>query len=83
MLTGNVKFFRSDKGYGFIENGCSNDIFVHSTSLVNCDHLRKGVCVSFEVIVTKRGLEARNVQLNRSDTSYIGVHQVDHSHIYS
>lgn len=83
MVTGQVKFFNSEKGFGFIQNGNGPDIFVHESALKNCRFLKIGVHVRFEVHASPKGLEARNVELIRqqpqnSQNSYVGVHQIDH-----
>lgn len=51
MATGTVKFFNSDKGFGFItpEDGGS-DVFVHVSSLLQAGgSLRDGQKVSYEI----------------------------------
>lgn len=50
MLTGTVKFFNTDKGFGFItpENGGA-DVFVHVSALQRGDFLREGQKVSYEL----------------------------------
>ncbi|CAN7678934.1 cold-shock protein [Rhizobium sp. LjRoot98] len=49
MATGTVKFFNTDKGFGFItpENG-GQDVFVH-ISAVQGGALRDGVKVSYDL----------------------------------
>ena len=55
--TGTVKFFNTDKGYGFIQpdNG-QNDIFVHISAVERAGlrTLKEGQKVSFEVVTDKR-----------------------------
>lgn len=85
MLTGKVKYFNGAKGFGFIGNGSGSDIFVHGSSLKNCKYLKVGVTVSFEISSTTKGLEARNVELVRQEstqTQHVGVHQVFPSNYY-
>ena len=56
-LTGVVKWFNSQKGYGFIQpaNGAS-DVFVHATALerAGMDGLAEGQKVSFDTEVDRR-----------------------------
>ncbi|MGI9482205.1 MAG: cold-shock protein [Hyphomicrobiales bacterium] len=51
MITGTVKFYNDQKGYGFIqpENG-DRDVFVHATALqrANIDNLDEGQKVKFD-----------------------------------
>ena len=53
MSTGKVKWFSSEKGYGFIENDeGGNDVFVHFSAIVSDSKIRnlnEGDTVSFDV----------------------------------
>lgn len=62
MQEGTVKWFSSEKGYGFIqpEDG-SEDVFVHHSEVPGED-LRDGEGVEFDVEQTPKGLSAINVQ---------------------
>jgi CspA family cold shock protein len=66
MLTGTVKFFNDDKGFGFItpENG-GQDVFVHVSSLQRGGSLREGDKVSFEIGQDRKTgkLKAENVSV--------------------
>jgi CspA family cold shock protein len=60
MATGTVKFFNTQKGYGFIQpDDGSKDVFVHITAVEKAGmrSLMEGQKVSFE-IVTERGKQA-------------------------
>ena len=60
MATGTVKFFNSQKGYGFIApTDGSRDVFVHISAVEKAGMrtLMEGQKVSFE-IVTERGKQA-------------------------
>lgn len=58
MITGTVKFFNTDKGYGFIapEDG-STDAFVHITAVERAGMrtLNKDDRVSYELETDRRG----------------------------
>ena len=58
MITGTVKFFNSDKGYGFIapEDG-SSDAFVHISAVERAGMvtLNKDQRVSYELETDQRG----------------------------
>ncbi|WP_342647995.1 cold shock domain-containing protein [Mucilaginibacter sp. CSA2-8R] len=59
---GTVKFFNTEKGFGFItESGSNNDVFVHSTGLI--DQVRENDKVSFDVEQGRKGLNAVNVKV--------------------
>jgi CspA family cold shock protein len=60
MPVGTVKFFNTQKGYGFIQpDDGSKDVFVHITAVERAGlrSLNEGQKVSFEV-VTERGKQA-------------------------
>ncbi|MGR6331465.1 cold-shock protein [Sphingomonas sp. XXL09] len=66
MITGTVKFFNADKGYGFIapEDG-STDAFVHITAVERAGMrtLNKDDRVSYELETDRRGKSsAVNIQ---------------------
>ncbi|MDD4187181.1 MAG: cold-shock protein [Bacilli bacterium] len=50
-MNGTVKFFNTEKGFGFIENDeTGNDVFVHISALNDgLKELQKGQKVSFEI----------------------------------
>ena len=62
-MSGKVKWFNNEKGYGFIE--CDNiaDIFVHYSEIVSEGFrtLKEGQDVSFELIETTKGFQAKHV----------------------
>ena len=66
MQRGTVKWFNTEKGYGFIapEDG-SRDVFVHRNNVEGLgweEGLRDGEEVEYEVEQTPKGLSAQNVQ---------------------
>lgn len=63
MQEGTVKFFNESKGYGFIKKANGEDIFVHSSGLI--DRIKENDKVRFEVEQGKKGLNAVNVEVIR------------------
>ncbi len=65
-LTGRVKWFNSQKGFGFIvpDNG-GKDLFVHYTSIVSDGYksLKEEQRVSFEIEATDKGEKAIKVSV--------------------
>lgn len=65
-LSGAVKFFDTNKGYGFITaDGNAGDFFVHITALrkTKLNSLTEGQRVTFESEEGDKGFRAVNVQL--------------------
>lgn len=63
-MTGTVKWFNSEKGYGFITDEEGQDIFVHY-SVINSEGfktLNEGDKVQFEINDSDRGPQAANVE---------------------
>ena len=57
MITGTVKFYNDQKGFGFIApDGGGNDVFVHATALERAGmrSLTQGQKVSFETEPDRR-----------------------------
>jgi len=63
MPTGTVKWFKNEKGYGFIAQDGGNDVFVHFSSIMTegFKTLNEGDRVEFEVIQGDKGLKADKV----------------------
>jgi len=63
MQTGTVKWFNSEKGYGFIQSESGNDVFVHFSAIVGEGYktLDEGQQVQFDVVQGNRGPQAENV----------------------
>lgn len=64
METGTVKWFNSEKGYGFIARENGSDIFVHYSAIQGGGYrsLVEGDKVEFEVGEGNKGPAAQNVR---------------------
>ena len=66
-VTGKVKWFNDAKGFGFIERSDGDDVFVHYSEIPQ-DGLAEGDRVSFELVESSRGIQARKVtRINGSE----------------
>ncbi|MDQ1403014.1 MAG: cold shock protein [Actinomycetota bacterium] len=66
MATGSVKWFNSEKGYGFISQADGEpDVFVHFSAIDMAGYksLEEGQAVEFEVQQGPKGLQAASVHL--------------------
>ena len=64
MTTGKIKWFNPTKGYGFIEQEGSKDVFLHASALeeAGIETLQEGQAVSFEIGENKGKENAINVK---------------------
>lgn len=62
-MTGKVKWFNAEKGYGFIQREGGKDLFVHFSGIKSegFKTLEEGWNVEFDVIRGDRGEQATNV----------------------
>lgn len=61
MPEGTVKWFSSEKGYGFIEQEVGDDVFVHRNDVAG-GILAEGARVQFEIGEGKKGPCAKDVK---------------------
>jgi len=61
MESGTVKFFNTEKGFGFIKTDAGKEIFVHVSGLK--DKIRENDSVVFDIEEGKKGPNAVNVKL--------------------
>jgi len=62
MNTGKVKFYNSEKMFGFIiDDKTSKELFVHKSGLV--DQIRENDQVSFDTIEGKKGINCVDVKV--------------------
>ena len=63
QVTGTVKWFNDEKGFGFIEQADGPDVFVHHSAIQaeGFKSLKEGQSVSMEVTQGAKGPQAENV----------------------
>ena len=65
VATGTVKWFNSEKGFGFIapDDG-SDDVFAHYSAIATSGYrsLDEGQKVEFDVVQGNKGLQAENIR---------------------
>ena len=64
-MIGKVKWFNTEKGYGFIIDADGKDVFVHYSSIQadGFKNLEEGQTVSYDLVETDRGPQANNVKV--------------------
>jgi CspA family cold shock protein len=65
MATGTVKWFSSEKGFGFITQTDGPDVFVHFSAIEGEGYrnLEEGQAVEFEVTEGQKGPQASSVRV--------------------
>ncbi len=65
-MTGTVKWFNAEKGFGFIEREGGDDVFVHFSAIQSEGYksLDEGQTVEFDMENGQRGPQATNVRLS-------------------
>ncbi|WDV44303.1 cold-shock protein [Clostridiaceae bacterium M8S5] len=62
-MTGTVKWFNSEKGFGFITTEEGNDVFAHFSQInkEGFKTLEEGEKVSFDIVDGPKGPQAENI----------------------
>ena len=69
---GRMKWYNSQKGYGFIMRGGGEEIFFHkSNTSYDADKIQEGQWVLYDVEETRKGPEATDVEPYEGDTSLL------------
>ena len=67
MSRGSIKFFNSNKGFGFIKQEDGNEIFFHISEVDGQQELRENDPVEFEIGESRKGPCAVRVKLAPSE----------------
>lgn len=64
MEKGKVKWFNTEKGYGFIQREDGKDVFVHYSAIQSegFKNLAEGQDVEFDIVEGEKGPQAANVR---------------------
>ncbi|NLY85131.1 MAG: cold-shock protein [Tissierellia bacterium] len=64
-MRGTVKWFNSEKGFGFITTEEGNDVFAHFSQInkEGFKTLEEGQKVEFDVVESEKGLQAENINI--------------------
>ena len=64
-MTGRVKWFSSEKSYGFITTETGQDVFAHYSHILMDGYktLEENQDVQFDIVETDKGFQAENIEV--------------------
>lgn len=76
---GTVKWFNTEKGYGFILSPEGEDVFVHYRAILleGFKNLREGQSVTYLQVKSEKGWQAAEVEVAEADLVVDGLDEVD------
>lgn len=66
-MDGTVKWFNTNKGYGFIAGDDGEEYFVHFSSVPDNAELKENDRVSFQMVNAERGKQAKGLLLIKEE----------------
>ncbi|MGK3946567.1 cold shock domain-containing protein, partial [Streptomyces caeruleatus] len=63
MPTGRVKWFDTDKGFGFITADDGEQVFLHSTALPDGAEVKQGTRLDFDIVDGRKGKQVLKARL--------------------
>lgn len=75
MPTGRVKWFDTDKGYGFVVSEDGAQAFLHSSALPAGTEITKGTRLEYDIVDSRRGAQVLKARLIAAPAKAVKMHR--------